>query len=176
MNHLESNIKILEYMGYDIHKVPDMSLEMFGYRDVNLNYNVSWDWLMTVVDKIEGELPYDSVITIEYHDCIIPCIKDVFDIVVTAANSKLEAVYRAVVMYVEWRKEEEIKKQKKEKGKKKKFKFEVIVKDQYSKEIEVEAFTEEEGEELVKKDIEACPIETRSNTLEFSINTILLIN
>jgi len=74
-----------------------------------LHYHSSWDWLMPVVEKIESMLHDDIVITIEYKDCLIPVVagtfktdNDGFDIHIKGAESKINAVYQAVIEFITW--------------------------------------------------------------------------
>lgn len=73
-------------------------------------YHESWDWLMPVVEKIESILPDDSIISIQYKDCIIPINEAEFDIIEKNAESKIEATFNAVVEFIEWYNQEQAKK------------------------------------------------------------------
>ena len=58
----------------------------------------------------------------------------------------------------------------------KEFKFKVTQTDVFITEITVKAENEQEAFELANKDINECPIDTRSNTLDSSNTDIDLIN
>lgn len=74
----------------------------YHYFYADLKYHKSWDWLMPVIEKIEHDLPDDSIITIEYKDCIIPVNEGEFDIQVLGEETKLLAVYKAVIEFIKW--------------------------------------------------------------------------
>lgn len=112
MNTKENNKLIASFMGaepiksYDPEgwwKIPNGNLP-HGYATVMLagmKFDSSWDWLMPVLEKIEFDLPDDSVITIEYKQCYIPILEDEFTIH-TQSSSKLMACYLAIMEYIEW--------------------------------------------------------------------------
>jgi hypothetical protein len=60
-----------------------------------LEFDDSWDWLMPVVEKIE--LDFGGFVIIHNSKCVI----NPNNIVIIGA-SKLEAVYKAVVEFIEW--------------------------------------------------------------------------
>jgi len=68
-----------------------------------LQYHSSWDWLIEVVEKIEI-LSYD--ITGTYEDVIIngcSCYIEIKDFQTsTIGDTKIQAVYQAVVQFIEW--------------------------------------------------------------------------
>ena len=69
-----------------------------------LQYHTSWDWLMPVVEKIEGF--EDGYRCAKYNVHIVQCFVDVIDnntsdeIVNVDANTKIEVVYNAVVEFI----------------------------------------------------------------------------
>jgi hypothetical protein len=98
---LSNNALIAEFMG-----MPESNNGLFSnvsktYRPSELKYHESWDWLMPVVEKIESVIPDDSVVTIANNDCTIPFLADEFDIEITG-TSKIDAVYKAVVLAIKW--------------------------------------------------------------------------
>lgn len=104
MNTTENNKLIAEFMEYPsngfgkyICPVKDIPVEAD-----ELPYHTSWDWLMPVVEKIEGcdGVSDEEVVTIEYHDCIIPYHQG--EIRAIGADSKIDAVYQAVVAFIKW--------------------------------------------------------------------------
>jgi len=92
------------YNGWELHKAGlPFAYGAMGNGTHDLKFHTSWDWLMPVVEKIERDiLPDDSVITITYKDCQIPVLVDEFDIIITGASSKHEAVYEAVIEFIKW--------------------------------------------------------------------------
>lgn len=82
-----------------------------------LKYHCSWDWLMPVVEKIEGmNIEINNVITsvditIVYGGCIIKD-KDNLGLVdiykhSTDSSNKLESTYEAVVEFIKWHNKQE---------------------------------------------------------------------
>ena len=77
------------------------------YLGHELKYHTSWDWLMPVVEKIEGELEEEfRVVTLE-HECSIhqktedQKLQDAFQCVAQKfGTSKIEATYNAVVEFI----------------------------------------------------------------------------
>lgn len=73
-----------------------------------LKYHDSWDWLMEVVERIESSTKvYEFNISFndvdKCHFCeITPSNKNTFYIIYTTAETKIEAVYKAVLMFIEW--------------------------------------------------------------------------
>ena len=110
----ENNKLIAEFMGYE-------SYEYSGYRmfvleennhrtDIDLHYHTSWDWLMPVVEKIEGmNIEIGGITTspdviIVYGDCTIQDENDkkLFNFYHHSIDSKdkLGATYKAVVEFI----------------------------------------------------------------------------
>jgi len=94
----ESNKMIAEFMG-NMHDGDVIHEEL---------YDVSWDWLMPVVEKIEKNkyvdefnINWDSLG--EKHHCeITNTQKFTFETIRIYADSKIEAVYEAVVEFIKW--------------------------------------------------------------------------
>jgi len=113
MENIENNKIIAEFMGGLKDGESRLSLQKneiwlpihgvchLGNSGKVLKYHSSWDWLMEVVEKIEGVLPDDSVITIQYKDCNIPVNEGEFDIYINA-TTKIEAVYNACLEFIKW--------------------------------------------------------------------------
>lgn len=102
----ENNKLIAEFRGLVLENGAWLSVDTincmktFVAREDELKYDTDWNDLMPVVEQIEAELPDDFVVTISYKDCVIPC--DEFDIQ-EIGQTKLEAVYCAVVEYIKWK-------------------------------------------------------------------------
>ena len=111
-NIQETNKLIAKFMGYDINRIVDeLPVDINGnYTTHNnkyvyapsLQYNSSWDWLMSVVEKIEYEYMYSVSPTWEH--CVIINAGDNKDrlYIETEGRSKKEATYKAVVEFIKW--------------------------------------------------------------------------
>lgn len=70
----------------------------------NLHYDSSWDWLMPVVERIECFC--DVIVHIDGNSCVIDIDEAKFGMpeeqIIVDADSKIEAVYGAVVSFIEW--------------------------------------------------------------------------
>jgi hypothetical protein len=121
---LENNKLIAEFMGYKINEDLNFSIPTtepfwngsnigeWGYHDKkdnysigewNLCYNKSWDWLMPVVEKIENTHHYQdfiiggSRVEIKSFSAFDDCFEKLID-----EESKMEAVYVAIVEFIKW--------------------------------------------------------------------------
>lgn len=61
-----------------------------------LQYRTSWDWLMSVVEKIES---YGYTVTIQKSHC---GVKGVYLTQSSIGASKIESVHKAVVEFIKW--------------------------------------------------------------------------
>ncbi len=88
---INSNKLIAEFMGKNTNL---RFIDPYGYH-------CSWDWIMPVVEKIES-IGYP--VTINCHkSCYINITsKDASHIMVDFAETKIEAVYNAVVEFIKW--------------------------------------------------------------------------
>ena len=110
-NITENNKLIAEFMGEQ--KQP-FEFPQFGYINImgdwkdtffdnQLKFHKDWNWLMSVVEKIEIQ---SKELFGEYEDVIINgcgcgiATKD--DMISIAATSKIEAVYVACVEFIKW--------------------------------------------------------------------------
>lgn len=79
------------------------------YHPDTMLYNTSWDWLMPVVEKIEGNVDYE--VDIANGICTISApdnsLSNSFTNVIVCvhfpeAESKIGAVYKAVAKFIQW--------------------------------------------------------------------------
>lgn len=109
MNTTESNKLIAEFMGATFFKdgsydeyPKEMKGEVWGDQIDNfLKYHTSWDWLMPVVEKIEGLPPVPDKDKYEVNIDGCYCEIGAFFIQVTG-ETKLQATYAAVVGFITW--------------------------------------------------------------------------
>jgi hypothetical protein len=94
---MNDNKLIAEFMGIE-------DCQQMG-EYVTPNYHLSWDWLMTVIDKIENFIfdennSYDVTIGGTNY-CVIQDINgDNIQIIKDNGNSKLDTTYQAVVEFI----------------------------------------------------------------------------
>jgi hypothetical protein len=110
MNITESNKLIAEFMGVlggNPYEYPQFERLVdtgsgYGWSDLynhtQLKYHTSWDWLMPVVEKIEGMGFY---VRIAGEDCTISK-NSKFSAITTFSGMKKEATYKAVVEFIKW--------------------------------------------------------------------------
>ena len=107
---IENNKLIAEFMGLvknDIKYSSGRSIEykkgaFVDYEGMDkgwLHYHTDWNWLMPVVDKIENGFHWNHSIKIENGYCTIVNFNNDKRFM---ANSKKEAVYKAVVEFIKW--------------------------------------------------------------------------
>jgi len=111
MKNLENNRLIAEFMNYNLEIVNnevyfthDDMLESLS--DEELHFDTDWDWLMTVVDKIENYNEFTSVLFYPNSCTIIksrefPADDNYFEISIDSFT-KIEAVYNACVEFIKW--------------------------------------------------------------------------
>lgn len=113
----ENNILIAEFMGGENQNrfIPSRNciefdkkahhgitnLKSYYYEDSR--YSRDWNWLMPVVEKIENDSMYKiriegSVVSINNTDILHSFGGDFFK----TSNSKIEAVYNAVIEFIKW--------------------------------------------------------------------------
>jgi hypothetical protein len=111
MKNLENNRLIAEFMNYNLEIVNnevyfthDDMLESLS--DEELHFDTDWDWLMTVVDKIENYNEFTSVLFYPNSCTIIksrefPADDNYFEISIDSFT-KIDAVYNACVEFIKW--------------------------------------------------------------------------
>lgn len=114
----EGNKLIAEFMGAKLNCESGLEVNFhmneFGYKIGNgdetfnsLKFHKSWDWLIPVVEKIENtELSNIKNNTALVNICLVGCSikfnnKERLPIL-TNADNKLKAVYKAVVAFINW--------------------------------------------------------------------------
>ena len=71
-------------------------------------YASDWNWIMRIVDKIESLIDVDEFNiqcdnTYKTQTCTIyRSFKDGFDTIIETGKSKIEAVYKACLQFIEW--------------------------------------------------------------------------
>src|SRR6056297_623956 len=98
----DGNRLISQFMGSTIKiqqdDVKDIPLAFLKLED--MKFHVAWKWLMPVVINIEEDLGYS--ITIENRTCRVSVDEDTsFE---SEADTKMEAVWKAVVEFLKWNK------------------------------------------------------------------------
>jgi hypothetical protein len=104
------NKLIAEFMGesYTKRQIPAWAFRLYDFDTLpyaGYEYHTSWDWIMPVVEKIENE-GFDSRIHGYNSDGGFLC--DFVDFenneasCSTSYESKIEAVYKAVVQFITW--------------------------------------------------------------------------
>lgn len=106
MTHQEitdGNTLISDFMGstIKIHQddVKDIPLAFLKLED--MKFHLAWKWLMPVVVKIEDDLGYTVNISGKTSEVSV----DEDTVFKSEADTKIEAVWRAVVDFLEWHKE-----------------------------------------------------------------------
>jgi len=112
-----SNVLIAEFMGLPTEVFKPSGIINYYYKEYNsgswyeaheLSYNVSWDWLMSVVEKINN--------TERYEVCIGNCHCHITDIendnhkvraltLSLQGKTTMRAVYLAIVEFINWHNE-----------------------------------------------------------------------
>lgn len=106
---IEGNKLIAEFMGLWESEKGYLYNPQFerGFKVDELQYDLSWDWLMPVVEKIE-ELNYDVNI-LGGAWCIIkdvdPDRSEGEEIIDTSGLSKHQATYKACIEFIKWHNE-----------------------------------------------------------------------
>ena len=92
---MENNKLIAEFMGLNI----DRGVQA-DYMEHELKYHTSWDWLMSVVDKMES---MGCFVKHHHGDCIVYKIDEKENyrcIIEMIGLNKLENTYKAVVEFI----------------------------------------------------------------------------
>jgi hypothetical protein len=115
----QNNILIAEFMGFkkdspSTNWYYDLKKSRY-YRLNELLYDTDWNWLMSVVDKIESivweeinDTSFNVTIGATYY-CVIQDNNGGMLEIIEQGKSKLESVYNAVVKFITWYNETKIK-------------------------------------------------------------------
>src|SRR5690349_7440941 len=110
----ENDILIAKFMGFEIACADTSEPCIMGMQNAwtPMKYHSSWDWLMPVVEKIENDSIYKiriegSVVSINNTDILHSFGGDFFK----TSNSKIEALYNAVIEFIKWYNENAAKKE-----------------------------------------------------------------
>ncbi len=99
----DGNTLINDFMGstIEIHQddVKDIPLAFLKLED--MKFHLAWKWLMPVVIRIEDDM--DHSVRIEGKTCRIRV--DDNHVIESEADTKMEAVWRAIVDFLKWNKE-----------------------------------------------------------------------
>jgi hypothetical protein len=106
-NYVETNKLIAEFMGVKI------GVDLYSWRIgctepikvEHLNYHKEWGWLMPVVEKIEMQGAIVEIWLSLGKGCRIvkgSFKNPVLTVANTESNSTIEAIYSAVVQFIEW--------------------------------------------------------------------------
>jgi len=94
---IENEKLISDFMGFEYDPEKDgFKIPSQNSITQELKFHSSWDWLMPVVEKIEGET--DATFNIENDNCHI---EGPFKLTVNG-YTKFESVYKAVVEFIKW--------------------------------------------------------------------------
>ena len=103
---MKDNVIIAEFMGLPKEKVGLKQEVIYGlnqddwYTSDNLNYHISWDWLMPVVEKIDEISDENILFKIEHNRAFIEDIENYHIFIDVISNSRIEATYKAVVEFI----------------------------------------------------------------------------
>lgn len=89
MEHTENNILIAEFLGID-----RVDVDTYLSTEGDLKYNSSWDWLMSVVEKIKNIGTHSETSEREY--ILLDNINDALIVV------RIDLVYSAVIDFIKW--------------------------------------------------------------------------
>lgn len=102
---MESNKLIAEFMGAtlvdwlsEVDPTYNLKENSCIYRISEMQYHASWDWLMPVVEKIEQ----DKSIAFGLVRNGAKFLKDGNVIADSVCDTKIDAVYYAVIQFIEW--------------------------------------------------------------------------
>jgi len=108
MNNTNENNKLIA-------KFMELPTEIMGAKEVvygmnhddwytadNLNYHLSWDWLMPVIEKIENNERYDVNI-VQYGTMILDNQKEIIsNIADISFDTKIEHTYDTIVKFIKY--------------------------------------------------------------------------
>lgn len=110
MNTTETNKKLAEFLGFElshkIERVPNNEIfkehiNLITDNADNLPFHNDWNWLMTVIEKIES-LGYCVDIKLEYCRIVPQGKPNEYIVKFGEGDNKFEATYNACSMFVDW--------------------------------------------------------------------------
>lgn len=102
----EHEYELSDIISFGTHKGGNISIDgvvYHDYRDCELKYHMSWDWLTPVIERIE-KMGY-RVDIISLHSVRQRCLiynKKGKNIIGCSGDNKFETTYRAVTQFIEW--------------------------------------------------------------------------
>lgn len=102
----ENNKLIAEFIGYVFRGKNTLEYNSKLHFDDSLKFHNNWHWLMEAVEKIESieyeeDLFYDVIIG-GFLECSVQDREGNIIVDTIVGQSKIEAVYNAVVSFIEW--------------------------------------------------------------------------
>ena len=101
METIEKNKLIAEFMGYPKHKIDFVGKRLNFENSKHNTYHKDWNWLIEVVEKIES-LGYRIDISKWENSQYCGIYLNGKKISGNETNTKIEAVYNAVVEFIKW--------------------------------------------------------------------------
>ena len=103
MNTEKSNKLIAEFMGIVYPKLNNVIvIDNVVVKEHELKYNISWDWLMPVVEKIEGQQTDNGLFEFRIHieKTLIVSSEDFTTYIESDGGNRFENTYNAVVEFI----------------------------------------------------------------------------
>ena len=103
MNTEKSNKLIAEFMGIVYPKLNNVIvIDNVVVKEHELKYNISWDWLMPVVEKIEGQQTDNGLFEFRIHieKTLIVSSEDFTTYIESDSGNRFENTYNAVVEFI----------------------------------------------------------------------------
>ena len=110
MNTTENNKIIVEFMKWDILNDMTYSKATKGkWVELDkLKFHSNWNWLMEVVEKIESLGYWIEILGGVHNVCRIGITNNIEDFIYLDNETKIEAVYMAVVEFIKWYNEKSV--------------------------------------------------------------------
>ena len=98
MKNKENNLLIARFMGCNMDDKA-VVVNNKSYSHEQLRYDISWDWLMEVVDKIQEQVIY---INIRHNFCSITAFGYDDEEYTNKPSDRLKHTYYAIIRYINW--------------------------------------------------------------------------